>query len=143
MFYDNLIPYYSPYEEQELLRQMDTFNRQQHQQQRNSFYYNNKRKEYSPPSLLNSSISNNSLTSSSSSSLLSTSTNKSKTKKVISADVDALSFCHTIYITVKKHQNTPSCSSPSVNYSHQSPGDSQLLLLPDICCTIPASKLSF
>jgi len=145
MFYENFIPYYSPYEEEDLLRQIDTFNHQQQQQQRNSFYYYNKRKECSSSSLINSSLSNNSSSSysSSSSNFFPTSENPSISKKVINSDVDALSFCHTIYITIKKRRNTPSCSSsPTLNYSHQTPGDSQLLLLPDICCTIPASKLS-
>jgi hypothetical protein len=148
MFYENFIPYYSSYEEQELLRQLNTYNKNQP----SSFYYNNKRKEYSSLSFVNSSLATNSSTSCSSSSLPSsssnffpTSTNTSISKKVIDSNVDALSFCHTIYITVKKRRNTPSCSSPSssINYSHQTPEDSQLLLLPDICCTIPASKLSF
>lgn len=154
MFYGNLIPYYSPYEEQELLRQLNTFNQhqQQHRQQHeNSFYYYNKRRECSTSSLINSSLSNNSTSTTTSSSSPSSSTNlfptsshTSISKKIADSDVDALSFCHTIYITIKKRRNTtPSCSSPSsLNYSHQSPGDSQLLLLPDICCTIPASKLS-
>ena len=116
---------------------------QQQQQQQNSFCYYKKRKECSSPSLINPSLLNNSSISSSSPSLFPTSTNKPVSKKVINSDVDALSFCHTIYITIKKRRNTPSCSSSSsLNYPHQSPGDSQLLLLPDICCTIPASKLS-
>ncbi|CAF0826763.1 unnamed protein product [Rotaria sordida] len=139
MFYENLIPYYSSYEEEKFLRQMDTFN----QQQQNPFYYNNnnnnKRKEYSSSSssLLNSPMLNNSSTPSSSS-FFPTLTNKSISKKVIHS-TDALSFCHTIYITIKKRRNMPSCSSlssPSLNYTHQSSDDSQLLLLPDICCTI-------
>jgi hypothetical protein len=146
MFYESLIPYYSPYEEQELLRQLNTFNHYhpQQRQQQNSFYLN-KRKEYPSSSLKKSSLSNYSSTTSSSSSsnLYPKSTNSSVSKKVTNSDVDALSFCHTIYITVNKHRNTPSySSSPSLNYSHQLPEDSQLLLLPDICCTIPASKLS-
>ncbi|CAF1143459.1 unnamed protein product [Rotaria sordida] len=143
MFYENLIPYYSSYEEEKFLRQMDTFN----QQQQNPFYYNNnnnnKRKEYSSSSssLLNSPMLNNSPTPSSSS-FFPTLTNKSISKKVIHS-TDALSFCHTIYITIKKRRNMPSCSSlssPSLNYTHQSSDDSQLLLLPDICCTIPTTS---
>ncbi|CAF3742067.1 unnamed protein product [Rotaria sordida] len=143
MFYENLIPYYSSYEEEKFLRQMDTFN----QQQQNPFYYNNnnnnKRKEYSSSSssLLNSPMLNNSSTPSSSS-FFPTLTNKSISKKVIHS-TDALSFCHTIYITIKKRRNMPSCSSlssPSLNYTHQSSDDSQLLLLPDICCTIPTTS---
>jgi len=142
MFYENLISYYTPYEEKVLLRQMNTFNEQQQKQEPNSFYYYEKRKECSAPSLINSSLLNNSSISSSSPSLFPTSTNKPGTKKVMKSDVDALSFCHTIYITIKKCRNTPPCSSSTPHYSHQIPGDSQLLLLPDICCTIPASKLS-
>jgi len=155
MFYESVIPYYSPYEEEELLRQMNTFNhhhyqqpqqQQRHQQQQqNSFYYYNKRKDGSSSSLINSSLSNysSSASSSSSSNFCPIPPNSSVSKKVIDSDVDALSFCHTIYITIKKRRNTPSCSSsPSLNCSHQLPGDTQLLLLPDICCTIPASKLS-
>ncbi|CAF0863112.1 unnamed protein product [Rotaria sordida] len=143
MFYENLIPYYSSYEDEKFLRQMDTFN----QQQQNPFYYNNnnnnKRKEYSSSSssLLNSPMLNNSPTPSSSS-FFPTLTNKSISKKVIHS-TDALSFCHTIYITIKKRRNMPSCSSlssPSLNYTHQSSDDSQLLLLPDICCTIPTTS---
>ncbi len=126
MLYENLIPYYSPYEEQELLRQMDHFNlHHHHQQQQNSLYYYNKKNEYTSSSLINASLPNSSLSSTSSSSI---------SKKIINPTVDALSFCHTIYITVKKHRNTSSCLSSE---------DSQLLLLPDICCTIPASKLSY
>jgi hypothetical protein len=145
MFYESLIPYYSPYEEEEeLLRQMNTFNHHhQQQQQQNSLYYYNKRKEGSSSSLINSSLSNYSSSASSSSSSSSKFLPTSTSKKVINSDVDALSFCHTIYITIKKRRNTPSCSpSSSLNYSRQLPEDSQLLLLPDICCTIPASKLS-
>ena len=123
MFYENLIPYYSPYEEQEILRQMNRFNHR-HRHQKNSFYYYNKKQEYTSASLINSSLPNSSLSSTSSSSL---------SKKIIDPTVDALSFCHTIYITIKKHRDASSSSS----------GDSQLLLLPDICCTIPASKLSY
>ncbi|CAF0905537.1 unnamed protein product [Adineta steineri] len=152
MFYENLIPYYSPYEEQVLLRQMNnTFNQHKHhhhhqqqykQHQQDSFYYFDKRKEYtssSTSSLINSSLLNNPPLSSSSPSVFPTSTKQPISKKVITSDVDALSFCHTIYVTIKKNLNSPSCTSP--NYTHQLPGDSQLLLLPDICCTIPASKL--
>jgi hypothetical protein len=139
MFYENLIPYYSPYEEQELLRQMDTFNHQQ-QQQKKPFYYYNKQEECASSFLRNSSLSKNSSSSTSASSLLA---NPTISKKISNSNVDALPFCHTVYITIKKRRNTPFCSSSSsLNYSHQSPGDSQLLLLPDICCTIPASKLS-
>jgi hypothetical protein len=138
MFYENLLPYYSTYEEQELLRQMNTFNHHQQHQKQNSLYYYNKTKECSLSSLINPSLSNNSTSKS-----FLTSTNPSISKKVMNSNVDALSFCHTIYITVKKRQNSPSCSSSSsLNYSHQLPKDSELLLLPDICCTIPASKLS-
>lgn len=121
MFYENLIPYYSPYEEQELLRQFDTFDPLDHrynpqqQQQQNSFYYYNTKKENPPPS---SSI-----------------TNPTVSKKITNSNVDALSFCHTIYITIQQNPSNPSC--PSLTE------DSQLLLLPDICCTIPAGKLSY
>ena len=150
MFYENLFPYYTSYEEQEVLRHMNTFNHYHHhqypqqQQQQNSFYYYNKRKECSSSGLINSSsLPSTSSISSSQPNIFPISKNSSLSKKTINSDVDALSFCHTIYITVKKHRNTSSCSStPSLNYSHTSPGDSQLLLLPDICCTIPASKLS-
>lgn len=131
MLYENIIPYYSTYEEDKFLRQMDTFN----QHKSNPFYYNpniiinnNKRKDFSSTS--------------SSSSFFPTPTNNAMSKKIIHS-TDALSFCHTIYITVKKRRNTPSDSpSPSPDYTHQSAEESQLLLLPDICCTIPASKLS-
>ncbi|CAF2115192.1 unnamed protein product [Rotaria magnacalcarata] len=139
MFYENLIPYYAPYDEESFLRQVDTFNQQQ-QQQQTSFYYSNKRKEYASSSLLNSSILNNPATSASSS-FFPTLQSNSLSKKIVHS-TDALSFCHTIYITIKKHRNTPSrsSSSPLINYTHQSPEESQLLLLPDICCTIPATS---
>lgn len=144
MFYENFIPYYGPYEEETFLRQMDTFSQQQQQPQpqQNNLYYNNKRKEYSATSsLINPSVRNHNPTNSSSSSFFPTLTNNSLSKKVVHS-TDALSFCHTIYITIKKHRDTPSfsSSSPSINYTHQEPEQSQLLLLPDICCTIPASK---
>lgn len=125
MFYENLIPYYSPYEEQELLRQFDTLDPLDHhhyqqQRQQNSLYYFNKKKEYPPSSSISSSSS---------------STNPNLSKKMVDSNVDALSFCHTIYITIQQNPtNHPSCSSLTE--------DCQLLLLPDICCTIPASKLS-
>ncbi len=122
MFYENLIPYYSPYEEQELLRQMENFNPHQQQQKQNSVYYYKKKNEYSSASFINGCLPNSSLSATSSSSI---------SKKIIDPAVDALSFCHTIYVTIKKHRDTSSSK------------DSQLLLLPDICCTIPASKLTY
>ena len=134
MFYENLIPYYSPYEEQELLRQLDTFHPLDHhyQQQQppppsNSLYYFNKKKEYLPSSSSSASLLNSSMSSSSLA-------NPNLSKKIVDTNVDALSFCHTIYITIQQNPTNPSCSSLTE--------DCQLLLLPDICCTIPASKLS-
>lgn len=117
MFYENLIPFYSPYEEQELLRQFDSLDHHYNQQpeKSNSFYYYNPKQE-NPSS--SSSISNPNVS-----------------KKMVNSNVDALSFCHTIYITIQQNPSNPSC--PSLTE------DSQLLLLPDICCTIPASKLSY
>ncbi|CAF0828701.1 unnamed protein product [Adineta ricciae] len=150
MFYENLIPYYSPYEEQVLLRQMHSIGQQEHQhsRQENSFYYHNRRKEFaSSTSLINSSLLNHTPLSSSSPSFFPPSpSNSPPSKKMTNSDLDALSFCHTIYITIKKNRNSLSCSSSSSSlntYPQQVSGDSQLLLLPDICCTIPASKLSF
>lgn len=109
MFYENLIPYYSPYEEQEILRQMETFNYST-PIENNPFYNYSKQKEYS--------------------SALSSSNPPRLTKKIEHSNVDAISFCHTIYITMKKNRTSPTSD------------ESQLFLLPDICCTVPASKLS-
>ena len=134
MLYENLYSYYSPYEEQELLRQMDLFA----QPRLNSLYYSNHQKKSYTSS--GSSVIDSS-TSSPSSAASSSATSQPTSKKVTPSNLDTLSFCHTIYITINKGGTTPSSSS-SVDYSHLSPEDSQLLLLPDICCTIPTSKWS-
>lgn len=136
MLYENFYSYYSPYEEQELLRQMDLFD----QPRLNSLNYSRHQKK-SYTSSGSSVIDSSSPSSSSSSSAASSSTNQSESKKVTPSNLDTLSFCHTIYITINKGGTTPSSSS-SVDYSHLSPEDCQLLLLPDICCTIPTSKWS-
>jgi len=112
MFYESLIPYYSPYEEQEILRQMDAFNYSP-TIETSPFYNYSKQKDHS--STLSSS-------------------NSRLTKKIMmnkqKSNVDALSFCHTIYITTKTNRTCPTSD------------ESQLFLLPDICCTVPTSKWS-
>jgi hypothetical protein len=67
-------------------------------------------------------------------SLLNSSSSLTSKKIINSNDESSSSFCHTVYITVKKRRTT---SPLSHNYEH-----SQLLLLPDIYCATPASKLS-
>jgi hypothetical protein len=133
MLYENLYSYYSSYEDREFLRHMEDF---QQPPTSNALCYYNRKKDLtsSKCSLFNSSISNDSSTSSSTS-------DSPISKKIMPSNLDNLSFCHTIYITINKSGTMPSSSS-SLDYTHSSSGDSQLLVLPDICCTIPASKLS-
>ena len=132
MLYENLYSYYSPYEEQELLRQMDHFDQPPRLSSLN--YSRRQKKSYT-------SSGSSVIDSSPSSSAASSSPSQSSSKKVTPSNLDTLSFCHTIYITINKGGTTPSSSS-SVDYAHLSPEDCQLLLLPDICCTIPTSKWS-
>lgn len=144
MLYENLIPLYVPYEDP-VLRQLNSLHAHAYPPARaqNSCAYPARRKEYgSSASLIKSSLLNHSSLSSSSPSFFPPAVAGSK--KVTSSELDALSFCHTIYITVKKNPNSLSCSSSasSLNCAPHAPGDSQLLVLPDICCTIPASKSS-
>lgn len=139
MFYENVHSCYLPCEEHELLRRMEPFSR--HRAPSNTFYPSAKRKGLAGSLLFDASTKSSLVSSSSSSPYFPLSTKKANPKKISPTNIDALSFCHTIYITINKDGPNPSCSS-FLDYSHASPADSQLLLLPDICCTIPASKLS-
>ena len=107
--------YYQQCDEPKSYRPMNLVNQQ------NSSYNYKKKKEYLMLSSSNFS-----------SSLFTPTTNKLLSKKISNSNDDPSSFCHVMYITLKRN--------PITYPFHQSYKDPRFLLLPSICSTTLPSK---